>query len=401
MTLFKYEAIDEEGVLVKGRLEANDENEVEIRLQHSNRELISCKKINSFNMSFGTKKVARRDLINFCFQLEQQIRAGIPLIEGLEDIKNSIDNKRMKSITHSLIENIQEGKKFSVALADFPNVFDPVFISLVDAGERSGKLLEIIATLSETLKWQDEIAAQAKRAITYPVFVAVSVLGVVIAMMVFLVPEMIKFITSMGNELPIHTRALIAVSDITRDHGLKIFIGSIVILLALLIILKTSEKAKWLLDMLKLKLPIIGEINTKIALSRFTNNFALLYSSGITVMECLEICKGIVANRVLSRALQDARQKISEGKSISKSFESTNLFPKLIVRMLAIGESTGELDGSLKNISYFYNRDINDLMKKMQDMIGPVMTVILGIILGWVILSVIGPIYDTLTSVTM
>ena len=156
-----------------------------------------------------------------------------------------------------------------------------------------------------------------------------------------------------------------------------------------------------MLDMLKLRAPVLGEINTKITLSRFTNNFALLYSSGITVLECLEISKGIVANRVLSKALHDAGQKISEGESISKSFEATNLFPKLIVRMLAIGETTGELDGSLKNISYFYNLDINELMQKMQDMIGPMMTVILGVILGWVILSVIGPIYDTLTSVTI
>ena len=401
MPQYKYEAIDEEGNLIRGTMEVNDESELEMRLQHTNKELLSCKKLQSFNIYFGNKKVDKRDLISFCFQLEQQIRAGIPLIEGLEDIRDSTDNRKLKEITNSIVEKINEGTKFSKALADYPNVFDPVFVSLVDAGERSGKLVEIISTLSDTLKWQDEITAQAKRAATYPAFVAISVLAVVVAMMVFLVPEMIKFITSIGNELPIHTKVLIAVSDAIRDHGFKMLLAIVTFVFVFIFTIKTSEKAKWMLDMFKLKAPLIGEINTKITLSRFTNNFALLYSSGITVMECLEISQGIVANKVLAKALNDAGQKISEGESISKSFEATNLFPKLIVRMLAIGESTGELDSSLKNISYFYNRDINELMQKLQDMIGPTMTVILGIILGWVILSVIGPIYDTLTSVTI
>ncbi len=400
MPKFKYEAIDKEGNFVRGNLEANDETEVELRLQHVDKELISCKQVMKLNISFGNK-VARRDLINFCFQLEQQIRAGIPLIEGLEDIADGTDNVRLKEITTSVVEKIKEGTKFSKALSDYPAVFDLVFVSLVDAGERSGKLVEIIGTLSETLKWQDEIAAQAKRAATYPAFVGVSVLGVVIALMVFLVPEMIKFITSMGNELPVHTKVLIFVSDSIRDHGFKM-LGAIVGVIAIMILLlKTSEKAQWMLDSFKLNAPVLGEINTKIILSRFTNNFALLYASGITVMECLEISKGIVANRVLAKALQDASEKIAEGESISKSFQATNLFPKLIVRMLAIGETTGELDKSLINISYFYNRDINELMQKLQDMIGPAMTVILGVILGWVILSVIGPIYNTLSSVSM
>jgi len=401
MPVFKFEAVDQEGNLVRGSMEVSDESELEMRLQNSDKELLTSKKIGSYSFSFGKKKVDRRDLIKFCFQLEQQIRAGIPLIEGLEDIRDSVDNRKLKEITEVVVEKINEGTKFSDALAEFPAVFDNVFVSLIDAGERSGKLVEIISTLSETLKWQDEIASQAKRATMYPAFVGISVLGVVVAMMVFLVPEMIKFITSMGNELPFHTKVLIAVSDGIRDHGLKLLIGIVCIIAGCIFLLKTSEKARWMLDVVKLRAPIIGEINTKIALSRFTNNFALLYSAGITVMECLEVSQGIVANKVLSKALADAGKKISDGESISKSFESTNLFPRLIVRMLSIGEKTGELDVSLKNISYFYNRDINELMQKLQDMIGPAMTVIFGALLGWVILSVIGPIYDTLGAVTI
>jgi len=401
MPNFKYEAIDEEGKIFKGFLEVNDESELEIRLQGSGKELLSCRESRGFSLSFGQQKVTRRDLINFCFQLEQQLRAGIPLIEGLEDIHASTDNKKLREVTQTIVEKIKEGTKFSDSLKPYPRIFDPVFVSLIEAGEKSGKLLEIIGTLSETIKWQDEIASQAKRATIYPAFVGTSVLGVVVAMMIFLVPELIKFISSMGRELPVHTKVLIAVSDGIREHGISMLIGGSLVFISLNVLLKYNDKARYLLDRFKLNAPVFGEINTKLILSRFTNNFALLYSSGITVLECLEISKGIVANKVLSKALDDAAQKISEGESISKSFTTTNLFPKLVIRMLQIGETTGELDNSLKNISYLYNRDIDELMQKMQAMIGPAMTVILGLILGWVILSVIGPIYDTLGAVTI
>jgi len=400
MQSFRYKAVNDLGKTIRGSLDANDEMDLEKRLAAMDLDLVIAKPIVNYGFSFGKKRVTRRDLITFCFHLEQQMQAGIPLLDGLKDLRDSVDSRGLKEVTASLIEEIDSGKSLSQALAEFPNTFNSVFVSLVMAGERSGKIAEILQELSDDLKWQDEIIAQAKKAAMYPLFVAIAVCAVIVSLMIFLVPELIKFISNMGQELPLHTRILIMVSDGLRNYGHYVLLAFVGLILVFLYLYRFSEKWRYGVDVLKLKIWIIGPVQQKLILSRFTHNFALLYEAGITVLDCLTICEGIVGNKVFSKSLKTVGKNIADGKMISESFERTGLFPRLVIRMLKVGETTGALDKSLANIGYFYNRDVKEALDRLQNLIGPTMTVIMGLVLGWVILSVLGPIYNTLSTVT-
>jgi len=399
MPIYRYKAVDSAGKMVRGMLDAGGESDLEMRLHGMGLATISFAESRLGGSSLSFSRVSRRDVITFCFYLEQQTQAGIPLLDSMRDLRDGTDNRAMRDIVTSMIESIQNGSTLSMALRDHPRVFDEIFVSLVVAGERTGKLGEILKSLTEDLKWQDELIAKAKKVAAYPAFVAVAVFAVIISLMVFLVPELLKFIIGMGKELPIQTRALVFVSDSIRNYGPAIFGVTALVVLVLVVAIQKNMKVRLWWDSFRLKIPVVGVIQQKLILSRFTHNFALMYSAGLTVMEGLEICQGIAGNKVIAGAIEQARQRIMDGQSISASFETTGLFPRFVVRMLRIGETTGALHTSLANIGYFYDRDVKDLLEKMEAAVGPAVTVVLGLVLAWVILSVLGPIYETLGSV--
>lgn len=401
MTLFRYKAMDEHGKRASGVMEMGSETELENRLRGMGMDLITASEYKTFLPGLVNKTVTRRDLINFCFYLLEQIRAGVPLVEGLKDLRDSVDNPALREITSSLIERIESGATLSQAMEDFPHAFDKVFVAMIRAGERSGKLVEILRSLTENLKWQDELAEQTKKAMMYPIFVFICVSGVIVALMVFLVPELVKFISSMGKELPLHTRILIWVSEAMRQYILYL-VGAVFLLVVLFKYLnKYSERFQYAVDLFRLNVWVFGPVTRKLLVSRLMQYFGLLYSAGITVPECLKISEDIVGNRVLATAISRAGQMLADGESLSSSFERTHLFPVLVLRMLKVGEKTGDLETALTNIGYFFNRDIKDAIDRMQTMIGPLMTVILGGVLLWVILSVMGPIYGTIADVVV
>lgn len=386
---------------MRGTMDVATTNDLESRLRNMGLDVISYRESKSLFPSLRRGSVTRRDLISFCFHLEQQTKAGVPLIDGLRDLRDSVEGRILQEVTSSLIEQIEGGSSLSQAMETFPKIFDNIFISLIRAGERSGKLVEILQTLTENLKWQDELATQAKKALMYPAFVSVAVIGVVVALMMFLVPELVKFISSMNQVLPVHTKALIALSDLLRNYGHLLFFAVVAAVLIFGFLYRTQTRFAFFIDGLKLSMWGLGPVQRKLTISRFAHHFALLYSAGITVIECLQISEGIMGNRVLAQAVAQAAKNIGDGLSLSAAFERTNLFPRLVLRMMKVGETTGALDTALNNISYFYNRDVRDSIDRMQALIGPVMTAVLGSILCWIIVSVIGPIYNVLATVKM
>lgn len=399
MPIYKYKAINREGTTVRGRMEAMNDTDLEQRMLRLDLELISQKMAEVKISGASREKITRRDLITFCYHMEQLSRAGVPILDGLTDLRDSLENAAFREVIGAVAQNIENGKTLSQALADFPKVFDEVFSQLVRAGEEAGKLPEVLRNITENLKWQDELAAQTKKILLYPSFVAIVVLGVVFFLMIYLVPQLVAFIKSTGNELPIHTRVLIVVSNAFVNYWYLILATPITIVVAVRIAAKRSAKVRFKLDNMKLNVWVVGPIIRKIILTRFANYFALLYSSGITVIDCMQITERTTGNLVITKALNDVRAKIIEGNSISRSMESVGLFPPLVVRMLKVGESTGALDAALLNVSYFYNRDVNESIGKAQSMIEPVLTVVLGLMLGWIMLSVLGPIYDIISKI--
>jgi len=399
MPVMQYKAMDERGKVALGRMEAVNEADLEVRLRRMGLDLINFTAAKVKSGGGGVRKIPRREVISFCMQLEQLVSSGVPLLEGLQDLRDSVEDRKLRDIIAGMVESIEGGSTLSAAMAQYPQIFDNVFVNLVRAGEFSGQMGVVLKTMTENLKWQDEQAAQMKKLLMYPLFVGSVVLIVVIFLMTYLVPQLTSFIVMMGQELPLHTRVLIATSNFMVDYWYLVLGVPAILFIIFIAVLNSSSALQYTVDDLKLKVWLIGPIYKKILLARFANYFALMYRSGITVLECIRICEGLVGNKAIEEAARRAGRQIADGASISAGFEYTGLFPPLVLRMLRVGESTGGLDEALLNISYFYDRDVSESIEKVQTLIGPAMTVVLGTILGWVIVSVLGPIYDLITKI--
>lgn len=395
MPSFNYNAVDKLGRLAMGQVDAINEVDLEIRLERMGLDLITFRPAKKSTSLLNRNKVSNQDLVMFCFQLEQLTSAGVPLLECLSDLRESTSNPYFQKVLGAVSAEVEGGKMLSQALADHPGVFTDVFVSLIDAGEQTGQLPAVLNNLFNTLRWQDELMSQTKKLLAYPAFVAVVVLGAVAFLMTYLVPQMVSFLRNMGQELPLNTKILIAISNAFVNYWWLIIGVPIVVVLALVTVIQSNPRARYRFDMLKLSLPVTGPILHKIIMARFARYFALMYQTGIPILDAIKICENIVGNRVVADALSRVHAQINAGDAMSESFRNAGLFPQLVVRMIKVGENTGGLDKSLLNISYFYDRDVNDSMQKMLKMIEPALTVLLGGILAFIMFSVLGPVYDT------
>lgn len=401
MAMYSYQSMDQNGKTVRGMMDAANMPDLEMRLKRMELDLIDCKPAEQRTFTLGRRKITRKDLINFCFHMEQLTGAGVPILEGLADLRDSLEQPRFREVVADMIENIEGGSQLSEAMLRHPLVFDKTMSSLIMAGEQTGRISEVFKNLSESLKWQDELASQTKKIVMYPAFVGTIVLGVTFFLMIFLVPQLTGFIKNMGQELPFHTKALIFVSKIFVNYWYVVLSLPVVIFVIIKVTLKSSERARYLADEYKLRVWMVGPVIHKIILARFVTFFALMYASGITILDCIRLSEEIVNNRMIARGLQQAGQLIAEGQGVTAAFQMTGMFPPLIIRMLKVGEATGSLDTALRNVGYFYNRDVKEMIERVQALIEPIMTVLLGALLGWVMLSVLGPIYDTISKIKM
>ena len=400
MASFQYKAVDKTGQPARGALDAANEVDLELRLRRMGLDLITFRELEKSASSFGASgKVTRRDLITFCFDMEQITRSGIPLLEGVRDLRDSIENPRFREILTTLTEDMEGGRILSQSMSQHPSVFDNVFVSLIRAGEQAGRLTEVFANLGATLKWQDELAAQTKRLLMYPAFVLVVVVAVLMFMLVFLVPQVVQLLKAMGITLPLQTQFLIFTSNFVINYWPLVFGIPIAVTIGLVMTIRRNQKAQYLWDYAKLHLPVIGPIIQKIIMSRFTNFFALMYQSGITILDAIKTSEAIVDNRVIADGLMRAGQPINAGESLTETFQNLGIFPPLVIRMLRVGEATGALDTALMNCTYFYNRDVKDSVDKGMAMIGPALTVCLGGMMGFIMWAVLGPVYDILGKI--
>lgn len=399
MPLYKYRSMTRDGKILMGNLDAANEADLENRLAHMRLDLIRADLTQEKRSSIGQKKIEKKDLIGFCIHMNQLTQAGIPMLSGLTDMRDSLDHPRFKEVIANVIESIEGGKNLSEALAEYPKIFDTLFVNLIKAGEMSGRMADVFESLADMLKWQDELNQSTKKLIMAPLIVGAVVFGVTIFLMVYLVPQLVEFIVNMGEALPIHTRALIATSNFMTAYWYVMIPLPFIIFILTKILVMTNESARYKFDSFKLKSPKVGPVLQKIILSRFASFFSLMYGSGIPILQSLQISEGVIDNVVIRKALQQAREDIEQGQPISRSFEITGIFPPLVIRMLKIGETTGGLDKALMNITYFYDREIKDSIDKLQALIQPVMTAVVGGLLGWVMISVLGPVYGALSNI--
>jgi len=396
--LFDYKAVSAEGRMIYGRLDAINAVDLEMRLKRMELDLVTATQLAPKTL-FGGRKIPRPELINFCFHLEQLSRAGVPLLEGLTDLRDSIEHPRFREVIAGLIESIEGGQTMSQGMSAHPDVFSQVFINLIRAGEGSGQLPEVLVSLTESLKWEDELASHTKKLLMYPAFVATIVLAATFFLMIYMVPQLKMFVKNMGQSLPVHTQVLFFISDLLVDYWYIFLTLPVIAVVILQLVLRSNPLARLRLDGIKLGLPVVGPILKKIILSRFANTFAMLYASGIPILESIRTTQDIVGNLAMRQALQRVEQSIREGRNVASAFHDVGMFPPLVVRMLRVGENTGGLDKALLNVSYFYTRDVKESVSRAQALIEPMLTLFMGALLGWIMLSVIGPIYDIISKI--
>ncbi len=401
MAEYRYRAVDKQGRIVKGIQTSESAQMLVHNLQQIGIEVLAIDEHKALFAALGQKKISRRDLINYCFYLQQMLQSGISLVEALDDLQDSLPPGQLKDVVAAQASSLKEGRAFSESMQVFPKVFDEFFISLIKAGERSGELVAVLQDLNDTLVWQDEMIAQTKKALMLPAFIGVVVFAVVFFLMTYLVPQLVGFITAMGETLPLHTRVLISVSGFFVTYWWVILSAPLLLWGGVSLMLKHSPSFRLRFDALKLKIWILGPLQEKVILARFVNYLALLYNAGIPLLEGLKITETIVVNKALQQGLIRVRQLIGEGADVAVAFELSGRFPRLVLSMLRVGEKTGDLGAALKNVGYFYKRDVDETIANVQQMIEPVMTVIMGVIIGWVMISVLGPVYDMIANIKM
>jgi type IV pilus assembly protein PilC len=400
MALFAYRAVDVEGRISGGNLDAANAIDLELRLKRLGLDLLTFGPVKR-SSAMRSRRVTRTELITFCFHLSQLLKAGVNIIEALTDLRDTVDNPGFRQVIAGILEDIEGGQKLSEAMASHPYCFDTVFVALVRAGEQSGQLTEVLDELSENLKWQDEIASQARRAMTYPIIVFVVIVAVIFVLMIVLVPQLAATFRTLVPKLPRETEVLIFLSDIFVRWWYLMIGVPVVLGAAMWFVAKTNENVQRKMDEASLRLPLLGELRQKIILARFSTYFAMLYRAGISVLDCIGICEKIMGNRVMEEGLQRVGRSISEGQGISQAFVATKLFPPLVLRMLRVGESTGGLDSALLNVSYFYNRQVRESIARMQQLLGPATTIVLGVLIIAILYSIFLPIYDVISRIKM
>lgn len=399
MQPYTYTAMDRHGRMRHGTMNATSIDDLHTRLRLAELDLIRARLPRQKHTARLCRTVSRRELIAFCSQISQLTRAGIPLLQGLHDMQETVAESHLQPILAALTMKIQGGATFSEALQCHPAVFNQVFVHLTRAGEQSGQLSQVFGSIADNLAWEDQTIARAKKAIAYPTVVATVVLSVVVILMVFLVPQLMQFITGMRGEIPAHTRALIVTSQFFTQYWLLIFGVVIGGGMVLKILSKRFTTVRWWVDAGILHLPLVGMIQRNIMLARFCQIFARMYQAGIPVLQTLQTAECTIGNSIIARELHEASLRIAAGSSISQSFGNTFLFAPVTLRMIAIGEKTGELDAALLQATSFYDRAVSEQIARLETVLEPMLTVILGAILGWIILSVLGPVYDLMGSV--
>lgn len=402
MERYKYRAINSKGRPTRGVISAANEVDLYAQLQTAGMELLDCSKISTgktFNLGARLEKVETRDMIEMFIHMEQMQSAGVPMLDALGDIRDASEKQVMRDIMSEITRDVTEGNSLSEAMERHPKVFKPLYISLLKAGEETGDLTQAYIQLVEYLKWVDQLQARIKKATRYPMVVGAVVFLTVVVMMGYVVPQVVGFISGMDQELPFYTKALMGTSEFFQSYWWAVVAFPLVLTIAVKFLKKISWEFAFQWDRLMLQAPIAGPIIRKITIARYAQTFGALYSSGINVISALKSSRETVTNLAMIEAMESVEEYVQAGSPLSDAFNASGEFPSMVIRMLKIGEESGNLKKVLDQISDFYTKDIDDTIDSLIAMIEPGLTAILGILILWIAAAVFGPIYSSFENI--
>ncbi|MGB4106962.1 MAG: type II secretion system F family protein [Alphaproteobacteria bacterium] len=402
MERYKYRAVNENGRPIRGVISAASESDLYNQLQSAGLELVDCKSLNqksSLSFSGTMKRVKIRDLIQFFVHMEQMQSAGVPLLDALADIRDTTDNTRMRDMMSEIYRDVSDGSSLSEAMAKHPKVFTNLYLSLIKAGEDTGDLTSVYLQLVKYLKWVDAMQGKVRKATRYPMIVTAVVFVTIVVMMGYVVPQIVGFIRNLDQELPFYTVWLINTSDFFRAYWWAVLGAPVILFIILKTLCRVSESFAYRVDAMFLKSPIFGVLIRKISIARYAQTFGALFASGIDVVNALKSARQTVNNRVLIEALELVERYVQAGSPLSEAFNYSGEFPSMVVRMLKIGEESGNLTVVLEQVSEFYTKDVEEAVEGLIAMIEPALTGLLGGMILWIAAGVFGPIYGSFENI--
>lgn len=397
----RYKAISQDGKRVRGYVEANEAKDAAYYLRQRN--LIPIQINADKELDFVKKlpfvgKVKSKDLVLFTRQLSSMLASGLTLIKSLQILKDQVNNKVLQETIGGVLLDLEEGKKFSDSIAKYPETFSPIYISLVKAGEESGLLDKVFQRLAINLEKQQKLRNKVKGALVYPIIVITLMIVVTFILMIFVIPQLSTLYSGLGVELPFATKIVV---------GISAFVGNVWPVLAVLVVLALYGFLRWrhtprgreIYDREILKMPLFGKIMKGSILTEFSRTFGLLVGTGTLVVDALEESAGVAGNRLYEVAILDVSKKVEKGVPIGESLEAFPIFPPLLVQLVKVGEETGKIDENLLKASEYFEEEVNQSVKTLTTAMEPLIMVVLGVGVGFLVFSVITPIYNLLSAI--
>lgn len=398
MPLYEYKGKTVGGRPVQGERKAKNKAELE-RYLRTNKILPTqvTKKASQINIKFGGR-VKKVEISRFTRQFATMIGAGLPMVQCLEILSNQLESAEFRSIATKVKEDVQSGSTLSEALSKHKKVFDELYVNMVEAGEMGGALDTILVRLAAYREKADGLARKVKGALVYPIVVAIVAGGVTFAMLTYIVPVFAKMFSGMGAELPGPTKTVMGISNFLQANSIAIFIGIAALIVGFNFALRYPE-VRLAFDKFKLRMPLLGNLIRKSAVSRFTRTLSTLISSGVSILDALDITSKTSGNMVLQNAIRRSMMSIAEGETITAPLRDSGVFPPMVIQMISVGEKTGGLDEMLSKIADFYDEEVDAAVAALTSIIEPVIIVFMGAVIGGIMIAMYLPMFDIIGKI--
>jgi type IV pilus assembly protein PilC len=398
---FKYNVRDKTGKVVSGKLEGENREAVATKLRQMGYIILDLDedrfaKLNK--IQFGTS-IKIKDVTIFARQFATMINAGLSLTKCLSILGSQSENKEMREIISQLNKDVEAGQSLSEAMMKHTKVFPPIFYNMVKAGETGGVLDEVLLRVADLFEADAQLKGRIKSAMTYPIAMLALVMIILVAMMIFVVPTFEKMFSDMGGTLPLPTQILVNLSRAATSWPGAVFVGAVVAIVVAFKAWVSTESGRYIWDGILLRMPIIGPLQRKSAIARFTRTFGTLVTAGVPILSAMDIVADTSGNEVVARALKGARSAIKEGETIAKPLGESPIFPSMVVQMVAGGEETGALDQMLAKIADFYDEEVKQAVDSLTSILEPIMMATLGVIVGGMVVALYLPMFQSITLV--
>jgi type IV pilus assembly protein PilC len=399
MPMFEYTARSQTGQIQKGQLDVSNKDDVSAYLRKNRLILVSVREApKQIKFSMGGPRVKTRDIVIFTRQFATMINAGLPLVQSLNILASQTENKTLADVTKAVVYDVESGNTLADAFSKHPRAFSSLYVNMVAAGEAGGILDTILLRLATFLEKNDALVRKVKGAMIYPgVIISVAAIAICI-LLVFVIPTFQTMFSSAGLELPLPTRVVIGMSDFLIGYWWAI-LGMVAGAVFALKSYYATAAGRLQIDALMLKAPVLGDVIRKSAVSRFTRTLGTLVSSGVSILEGLEITAKTAGNQVVHNAVMESRQSIAGGETIAAPLERSKVFPPMVISMIAVGEQTGGLDEMLSKIADFYDEEVDVAVSALLSLMEPAMIVGLGVIVGGMVIAMYLPIFDMMNAV--